>query len=150
MKVVLESLSQLIDRDLNKLASEIRQYPDEASIWKVEKAISNSAGTLCLHLCGNLQHYIGHVLGGSVYKRNRDLEFSARHVSRDLLLKEIDNARLAVAQTLPNLNPDITEKHYPEKVFEQPMTTLHFLIHLEAHLNYHLGQVNYHRRLLAS
>lgn len=145
----IESISSIINRDLTTLADEITKYPSEESLWKIESGISNSAGNLCLHLCGNLQHYFGAVLGGTEYKRDRPLEFSARNIPRTELLVEIERARIAVTQTLENFKPSQLQKEYPEKVFEHSMTSMHFFIHLTAHLGYHLGQVNYHRRLLA-
>lgn len=144
----IESISSIINRDLTKLADEITNYSSEESIWKTAPGISNSAGNLCLHLCGNLQHYFGAVLGGTGYKRDRPLEFSARNVPKTELLAEIERARTAVTQTLENFKPSFLQKEYPEKVFDHPMTSMHFFIHLTAHLGYHLGQVNYHRRLI--
>lgn len=146
-KSFLESVAKLFDRDLNKLEEEIRQYPDEASVWLIRGDIKNPAGNLCLHLCGNLQHYIGAVLGGSGYIRNRDNEFAARNLSREALLTEIRNTRAIVNKTLSELKEAELLKEYPEAVFSFSMSTMHFLIHLLAHLGYHLGQVNYHKRL---
>lgn len=144
----IESIAKLIDRDLTKLAAEISQYPTEESIWAVRSSISNSAGNLCLHLCGNLQHYFGAVLGNTNYKRDRPNEFATKGIPKAELLAEIERARIAVSQTLENLKPSLLLKEYPEKVFDYPMTSMHFFIHLAAHLDYHLGQVNYHRRLV--
>ena len=147
MVPLLHSLHKIFDRDIAKMEAEISQYPTEESLWNIDGAIKNPGGNLCLHLCGNLQHYIGAVLGGSDYKRNRDLEFSAKNVSRHDLLAEIQRTRQAVATTLEKLDPDLLEKEYPSPVFDYAMTTSFFLIHLSAHLGYHLGQINYHRRL---
>ncbi len=148
-KHLLDSLSAILIRDLNKLESELLLYSSEESLWKDEKSIKNPAGNLCLHLCGNLQYYIGAVLGNTGYIRNRDNEFAARNVSRENLLKEIAHARKAVSETLPSLTEAQLLSDYPVDVFGHPMNTLHFLVHLSTHLGYHLGQVNYHRRLVA-
>ena len=142
------SIVTIVDRDLKKLEDEIKLYPTEQSLWTIEGAVKNSAGNLCLHLCGNLQHYIGAVLGRSGYIRNRDHEFAARNISRELLISEIDKTRAAVTTALETLDPLTLDNDYPEKVFSYSMTTSHFLIHLAAHLGYHLGQINYLRRLL--
>ena len=150
MAPLLQSLHKIYDRDLAKMEAEINQYPTEESIWHIDGAIKNPGGNLCLHLCGNLQHYIGAILGGSDYKRNRDLEFSAKNVSRRDLLAEIQRTRQTLSTTLENLPPDLLEKEYPEPVFNYAMTTSYFLVHLSAHLGYHLGQINYHRRLCAA
>lgn len=42
------------------------------------------------------------------------------------------------------------QQEYPILVFESKTSTEFFLIHLSTHLAYHLGQINYHRRLLDS
>lgn len=149
MSTFFKSISEIMLRDLDKLQKEIEQYPSEASIWVVKDGIANSAGTLTLHLCGNLQHYIGVGLGNSEYKRDRDNEFSARNISKDALIKEIGHARLAVKASLENLSDNVLNSEYPLPVFDYKMTIQHFMIHLVAHLGYHLGQVNYHRRLTA-
>ena len=147
-KLLLASLQTLLMRDLNKLESELLLYPNEESLWKIEKSIKNPAGNLCLHLCGNLQHFIGTVLGKTDYVRNRDNEFAARNILRGNLLQEIAHAKKAVADTLPLLTEEQLLSDYPVDVFGHPVTTLHFLVHLTAHFSYHLGQVNYHRRLV--
>jgi uncharacterized damage-inducible protein DinB len=140
----------LFERDILKLKSEISSYTQEETIWKISGLISNSGGNLCLHLMGNLQHYIGHVLGGNDYLRNRAAEFTRKDVPRDELLVELDHTRDLVTKTVRSLTVEDLEKTYPERVFDYEMTTGYFMLHLLAHLNYHLGQVNYHRRLLDS
>jgi hypothetical protein len=150
MNPTIEALIRIYERDLNKLEEEIRLYPDEALMWKVAKGINNSGGNLCLHLCGNLQYYFGTVLGQTGYKRNRPLEFSAKDVPLSEVLKELQAAKKAVAGVLSSLTTADLDKEYPEVVFDKPMTTVYFLIHLASHLGYHLGQINYHRRLLTS
>ena len=147
MNLATQSLMTLYSRDLDKLAEEIKLYPDEAAIWKVAPGISNSAGNLCLHLCGNLQHFIGTILGNSGYVRNREEEFSSRNIPREKLLEEIEKTKAAIAQTLPHLPHEQLHAPYPVEVFGHPMATVFFLMHLATHLGYHLGQVNYHRRL---
>lgn len=147
-KVFIKSLIGIFERDLNQLEKEISLYPDEESLWTLQGQIKNSAGTLCLHLCGNLQHYIGAVLGKSAYVRNREQEFAARNLSRQELRNEIVRTKEAVRTGLSTLDTSLLEQEYPVKVFDNPMSTTFFLIHLAAHFNYHLGQVNYHRRFL--
>lgn len=139
----------LFERDLDKLENEIRQYPDETSIWKLQGEIKNTAGNLCLHLCGNLQHYVGALLGNSGYQRNRPFEFSAKGIPRETLLLEIAKTRKVVSATLQKLNESSLAAIYPEETLGYPMTTAFFLTHLFGHLGYHLGQINYHRRLVA-
>lgn len=148
--MLIASLKSIYKRDLEKLRNEIESYNDETAIWKVGGEIANPAGNLCLHLIGNLKAYIGAELGGSGYVRHRDLEFSTKGTSRDDLLKGIDETLTDVLAGLDKLTPEQLEADYPQVVFADkgPMTTGYFLIHLAGHLNWHLGQINYHRRLL--
>ena len=148
--MINEVLAKLYLRDLDKLKAEISQYADEADLWKTSGEITNSAGNLTLHLIGNLNHYFGAVLGGSGYVRHRDDEFSGKNASREWMLAEIDSVGSVVSDVLSRLTAADLAAIYPEEVFGHPMTTEYFLVHLATHFNYHLGQINYHRRLLAS
>jgi uncharacterized damage-inducible protein DinB len=145
---MIEALAKLFLRDLVKLKTEISSFKDEKKIWEISGDIKNSAGNLCLHLCGNLQHFIGAMLGNSGYIRNRDAEFSRKDVTLTELVKEIDQTIKTVKLTLESLTDAELNKIFPSNIFGEGTTTDLFLIHLEAHLNYHLGQINYHRRLL--
>ncbi|MEM8521905.1 DUF1572 family protein [Flavobacterium sp. PL12] len=148
--MLVESLKTLFNRDLNKLQEEIELYKNEANLWKIEKGISNSAGNLCLHLIGNLNSYIGSTLGKTDYIRNRDLEFSLINVSKAELLNRIEKTKVVVNNALEVITSKKLEEEYPLLVFENKTTIAFFLIHLSTHLAYHLGQINYHRRLLDS
>ncbi|HVI43236.1 MAG TPA: DinB family protein [Chitinophaga sp.] len=145
--MLTETLINLFERDLSKLEEEIAAYGTEEALWRIPEGISNPAGNLCLHLCGNLQHFVGKVLGNTDYVRNRDLEFSARNVPRQDLLEQVGATRRIVLTVISGLSNADMEKIYPEIVFGREMATGHFLVHLQGHLNYHLGQINYHRRL---
>jgi len=146
--MIIETLQKLFKRDLEKLKQEIGLYREERNLWVIDKGIANSAGNLCLHLAGNLNTYIGAEIGKTGYIRNRDLEFSQKNVPRQELIKMIENTITVVEDGLNNLNEDDLEKEYPLLVFKEKTSTGYFLIHLAVHLGYHLGQVNYHRRLL--
>ncbi|MCC6462547.1 MAG: DUF1572 family protein [Saprospiraceae bacterium] len=143
------TLSELFARDLRVLANEIHLYENEADLWIVRDGISNSAGNLCLHLLGNLQHFIGALLGNSGYVRDRDREFSDKNVPRAELLAGIETTIGVVTSTLNQLSAAQIEAEFPVKKRDQTVTTEHMLLHLFGHLSYHLGQVNYHRRLCA-
>ncbi len=147
--MVIEILKSLYDRDLRKLKTEIESYADESAIWKTDGEITNSAGNLCLHLIGNLKHFIGAVVGHSGYVRHRDLEFSIDGVPRADLLKGVDETLEVVLASLDKVTPRQLEEAYPMVVFAGmgTMANEYFLIHLATHLSYHLGQINYHRRL---
>ncbi len=146
--MLLEVLKKLFRRDLNKLKTEIELYNNEEKLWAVNNVISNSAGNFALHLVGNLNAYIGAELGNTGYKRQRDLEFSLKDVSRAELLNQVDKTLVMVEKVLSKLTTNDLEKEYPLLVFKESMTTEYFLVHLTTHFSYHLGQINYHRRLL--
>ncbi|MFI5237506.1 MAG: DinB family protein [Ignavibacteriales bacterium] len=143
-----ETILKLFLRDLEKLKTEISSFKDEKNIWKISGDIKNSSGNLCLHLCGNLQHFIGGVLGNSGYVRNRDAEFSRKNVPLQELVIEIESTIKIVDKTLNELKEEKLKEIFPSNVFGYEMTTEFFLVHLTTHLNYHLGQINYHRRLI--
>lgn len=149
MNTTLNSLHKLYHRDLDLLAQEITAYPTEASLWVIDGDIKNSGGNLCLHLCGNLQHFIGTVLGKTNYVRNREAEFADKAIPKATLLKQIQDTKNAMS-ILTQLDPLHLQETYPIQVFNEPMTTEYFLIHLLGHLTYHRGQINYHRRLLTN
>ncbi len=146
--MLIDTLIQLFERDLNRLMTEIGLYKEEATIWKIEKGISNSAGNLVLHLIGNLNTYIGKELGGTGYVRNRELEFSTKFVKRDLLIEHLNATLEMIKATLSGLSNEDLMQEYPILVLTEKTTTEYLLVHLTTHLTYHLGQINYHRRLI--
>ncbi len=148
--MLLPILQSLFERDLLKLKTEISSYKDESKLWQVEKSIINSAGNLCLHLIGNLNTYIGAEFGKTGYIRNRELEFSQTGVSKKELEERIEATALVVKQSLNKLGDTDLLLDYPQIVLGQKVTTGLFLVHLATHLSYHLGQINYHRRLIDS
>lgn len=135
------------EKDLIRLKLEIEAYINEDKLWIKAEGINNSAGNLCLHILGNLNNYIGAILGNTGYVRNRPAEFSEK-TSKDYLLKFLDETTEMVKQTISNLDSEVLNQTYPDNVFGYEMKTEYFLIHLVGHLNYHLGQINYHRRIL--
>ena len=147
---MLTHLTLLYDRDLTLLANEVNLYPTGESLWIVADGIANSGGNLVLHLCGNLRHYIGFRLGAIDYRRDRPAEFSLRGLSKAELLAKIESARHAVATALVALPASRLDELYPEEVMGAPMAVGFFLIHINGHLRYHTGQINYHRRLLGN
>ena len=143
-----KSLTEIFIRDLNKLKDEIKSFEKEEEIWITPGSIKNSPGNLCLHICGNLNHFIGSVLGKSGYVREREKEFSFKNIPRKELITLINKTISVVTETIESLDQERFDKRYPIDVFGTEMSTEFFLIHLTAHLNYHLGQINYLRRLL--
>ncbi|WP_373398561.1 DUF1572 family protein [Algoriphagus halophilus] len=146
--MLLNELIKLFERDLDRLYKEIDAYTDEKVLWEIENQISNSGGNLCLHLLGNLQAFVGHELGGFDYQRDREFEFAGKDVPKSKLLSEITKLKRIMVSSLEGMDEDLMDKNYPIEVFGRPMTNEYFLIHLYGHFNYHLGQINYHRRIL--
>lgn len=144
----IQNSSALFDRDLKKLKVEIESYKSENKIWVIDKGITNSAGNLCLHLIGNLNTYVGLALGKIAYVRNRELEFSSKNIPKAELLSKIEETRKVVQTSLSDITSSDLEQEFPMLVFEKPTSTEYMLLHLTTHLAYHLGQINYHRRLL--
>ena len=139
-------LKQIITRDLRAAKREIEAYPDDASVWRVIPGTPNTAGTLALHLAGNLQHFFGSILGRDGYVRNRDAEFARRDAPRGELLSGLDAAIASVERTLGALDDATRDGAYPEPIAKRTVPTEAFLLHLATHLAYHLGQIDYHRR----
>jgi hypothetical protein len=144
----LATLRQLFNRDLQKLKLEISLYQHESALWIIDANIANAAGNLCLHLVGNLNTFIGAQLGQSGYIRDREAEFSLKNVPRTELLQKIEDTIVVIDKTLAALSEEQLELDYPIVVLDGKTTTGFMLIHLATHLGYHLGQINYHRRLL--
>lgn len=146
--MLTHTLKKLFRRDLEKLKQEIGLYQKEKNLWIVDKNIPNSAGNLCLHLVGNLNYFIGTHLGNTGYVRHRELEFSLKDIPQAELIKMVEETIEVIDTTLDHVTEAQLNDDYPVVVFADKMTTEYFLVHLAAHLGYHLGQVNYHRRLL--
>jgi hypothetical protein len=146
--MLLTSLIPLYDRDLKALRMEIESYSDEASIWKIAPGINNSGGNVFLHLMGNLNTFFGAVYANTGYVRDRPLEFSTTGLSRDTLLEVLDEIHPIVLRVLSEFPESELGSNYPIKILEEEKSVAYIFIHLETHLAYHLGQINYHRRLL--
>lgn len=134
-------------RELNKLKEELLLYKNENELWRLKGDIKNSPGTLALHLIGNLQHFIGAQLGSTGYIRQREKEFADRNVPREKLIREIDDTIKIIQKVLPAITDEQFNSEYPIPFLEQKRSVGELLFILYGHLNYHLGQINYHRRL---
>jgi uncharacterized damage-inducible protein DinB len=141
-------LKTIMARELRALAREVQAYPDDASVWRTFPGIANSAGTLVLHLAGNIQYYIGTRLGGDRYVRDRQAEFARRDVPRGELVAEIERAIAALERALPKVSEEAMAADFPEPVGGKTLRTGEFLLHLATHLSWHLGQLDYHRRMV--
>lgn len=139
-------IATILVRDLRTLKRELDAFKDERHIWRTAPGITNSAGTLTLHLAGNLRHFVGAQLGKTGYVRDRDAEFARRDVPRADLLKEIDAAIADVERCVPKQSDKDLARPYPIPVGGVTVATGDFLTHLATHLTYHLGQLDYLRR----
>ncbi len=144
----VEDLRRVIHRDASSLRDELMGYENDGQIWQVLPGTKNAAGTLVLHLTGNLQHFFGAVLGKTGYVRNRDAEFSRRDVPRAELLAEVDRAVAAAQTGLAALQESDLERPYPGQLAGETWPTGLLLFHMATHLAYHLGQIDYHRRVV--
>lgn len=145
---MIEEFIKIFDRDLDRLKQEMELFDQENNLWKTTGSIKNSAGNLCLHLVGNLSTYIGRNMGHYDYRRDRDAEFSLKDVPKHELIRQVEVVKNWVLSTLRNMDQAKLEETYVENVLGFPMTNGFFLVHLFGHLSYHLGQINYLRRIL--
>ena len=143
---MIEPLREVLLRDLEKLRLEVEAFDDDADLWNHLPGTTNSPGVLAVHICGNLQHFIGATLGHTGYVRNRDAEFAADGLSRADVLAEIDRAREAVSEGLSKVDDATLEAEFPIDKFLGGRSTAFALLHFLGHINYHLGQINYARR----
>jgi len=149
MTALQSSVTTLLTRELQAFEREVELFPDNESVWRTVPGITNSAANLALHIAGNLQHFVGAVLGGSGYVRQRDLEFSRRSGTREEIIGELRKAAEVVRHVVPDLTPNSLERIYPEPVAGgRSIRTDLFLLHLCAHASFHLGQAGYLRRAL--
>ena len=146
--MILDDLRIYFNRDLTKLIEELNAYVVEEKMWLVTEGIYNSAGNLSLHIIGNLQWFVGAQLGKSGYIREREKEFSDKDIARTMITEGLESTRLVVNEVISKLDLEDLDKAFPLEVFGKPCTNSFMLMHLTTHLAYHLGQVNYHRRLL--
>jgi uncharacterized damage-inducible protein DinB len=147
MHDLTEYLRRTISRDLQTFRQEIELFPSDAAVWRTVPGVANPAGTLALHVCGNLRHYLGAVLGGSGYVRDRDAEFRLRGIPRRELAESLRGTDEVVLRVLQSLTPDSLLEPYPEPV-AGVLRTDWFLLHLGTHLAFHLGQAGYLRRTI--
>ena len=148
MMSTASDLAFLFSRDLARLGRQIEAFPNDETLWETLPGVLNPAGNLALHIEGNLREFVGRQLGKQPYKRNRELEFSLRGMSRHEIGTRIAEVRQSIPAVIQKLSVEQMEMEYPEVVLEVATTTRQFLIHLYGHLNWHLGQIDYLRRIL--
>jgi uncharacterized damage-inducible protein DinB len=142
------SVLTILERDLGKVIIELNAFQREQNIWALRGKINNTSGNLALHISGAVNHFIGAVLGSNGYQRNREKEFSDKNIPRGEVISKIHEAIATVRSVLPSIDEAEMQKEFPEKIGGQILSKGFFLTHLISHINYHLGQINYHRRLV--
>jgi uncharacterized damage-inducible protein DinB len=138
---------ELFVRELDNLHKEISAFADEGKLWLVKGEVKNCPGNLCLHLLGNVNHFIGATLGKTGYVRNREEEFSLKNISKQKLLGDITAAKAMVEKTFSNMDSSELQKDFPFELFGK-RSTEYMLSYFFGHFMYHMGQINYHRRLI--
>jgi len=146
--MILSEFKKLFLRDLDKVADECAGYVEEKNLWIKVDGINNTAGNLMMHICGNLQHFVGAVLDATGYERQRDFEFNGKLTQKEIQ-HEIETTKHVIGSFFDNASEGLLSQDYPLIPFGYTMTVRYFLMHLQGHLNYHLGQINYHRRILS-
>jgi hypothetical protein len=148
MNSILEDIQILMSRELDSLKDEIELFPDDKILWSVLPGITNSAGNLILHICGNLNYFIGSVLGNTGFIRDRESEFSRTSGSRAELIEELNKTNEMIQNVLPNLSESVVKQTYPKTIGRVDIPCDRFLLHLTVHLSFHLGQMGYLRRII--
>jgi len=141
-------LANFYERDIRKLIDEISLFNNEENLWRTEGSVKNSSGNLALHIIGGLNYLIGTTLAHTGYVRDREQEFISKGVQRKVLVMQLEALILMINKTVKALTPEDMEAEYPI-FFDKPKTSVSYvLVQVLLHLNYHLGQVNYLRRVL--
>jgi len=148
MNPILEDIQILMTRELNSLKNEIELFPDDKILWSVLPGITNSAGNLIIHICGNLNYFIGSVLGKTGFVRDRESEFSRKSGSRAELVAQLQDTLEIIQKVLPGVSDSILAANYPKTIGDFELPCGRFLMHLAVHLSFHVGQVGYLRRIL--
>jgi hypothetical protein len=146
--MLVNEFKTILLRDIAGVERELELYPDDASVWRTVTGLPNPAGNLLLHLTGNLQHFFGAALGNTGYVRDREAEFTRKDVPRSELSKELENARRAVLAAFNHLTEQKLDETHPVKITDTAFSNRLAVLQLITHLAYHLGQIDYHRRMV--
>ena len=141
-------LAEFYERDIRKLIEEVNLFNNEEDLWRTSGNVKNSSGNLVLHIIGGLNHFVGATLAHTGYVRDRDQEFIRKGEERKELVAQLEALIPLINGTMSALTQEDMEAEFPI-FFDKPKTSVSYvLVRLLAHLNYHLGQVNYLRRIL--
>ena len=143
---ITASFGSFLEREIETFICELQIFPGEY-FWEIPDGVKNSAGILAQHITGNLNHFIGHGLGNTGYIRQRDQEFIRSERKIEEIVAELEETKITVAKVFSRLDDADLEKPYPIEIpFE--LNTFGMLLQLHHHLSYHLGQLNYLRRII--
>jgi predicted ATP-grasp superfamily ATP-dependent carboligase len=148
IKMLGSLLANFYESDLRKLIEEVNAFQQESDLWVIRGSVKNTAGNLALHLAGGLNHFVGATLAHTGYIRHRDEEFSKKGVSRKEIVAQIEQLIPVVTSTLHGMTDEQLEAEYPLVYDNARVSHAYVLVRLLAHLSYHLGQINYLRRML--
>jgi uncharacterized damage-inducible protein DinB len=143
-----DDMRRAIVRELEAFAREVELFPDDETLWRTLPGVTNSAGNLALHVCGNLKHFVGAVLGGTGYVRDRPAEFATREGRREDVVRQLRETMDVVSRVLPDVPPGTLAAPFPEPHDGVQLPCDRFLLHVCLHLAFHLGQAGYLRRAL--
>ncbi|MBK7108535.1 MAG: DUF1572 family protein [Chitinophagales bacterium] len=138
----------ILGNGINSIITELQQYENETDIWNIEGEIKNSAGNLAFHLTGSINYFIGAVMANNGYVRNRDAEFSDKNISREKMISELNTTKTMMEEFISKQDVDFYNAIFPLQTFGENRSNHYALMIIAVHLNYHLGQINYHRRLI--
>ncbi|HET8963143.1 MAG TPA: DUF1572 family protein [Chitinophagales bacterium] len=138
----------ILSQGIDKIISELNQYENEMDIWEIDGEIKNSAGNLAIHLSGSINYFIGAVMAKNGYVRNRDAEFSEKNISREKMISELNTTKTMMEEFISQQDADFYNAIFPLQTFGENRSNHYALMIMAVHLNYHLGQINYHRRLI--
>jgi hypothetical protein len=147
---IQKDFAALYRRDLTRVIQQLQRFPDGPALWQLAPGVTNSAGNLALHLEGNLREFVGRQLGEVPYQRRREQEFAAKGVSKAEMISRLEEVAELVPRVLASLSDDVLAAPYPSQVVGGFESTQQFMLSLLAHLNYHLGQIDYLRRFLTN
>ena len=128
-------------QNLPRIVKCLEQLSEE-EIWWRPNSVSNSAGNLVLHLCGNVRQWIISGLGGAKDMRKRDLEFSEQGpIPRKALVTQLRQTVREASRILSRLSDESLTRNY--RIQGYRVTGLDAVFRVAEHFRYHTGQIIY-------
>ncbi len=119
----------------------------EDQIWKRPNEVSNSAGNILLHLCGNTRQYLVSALSDQPDIRERDEEFSAKggYSKEELQIKLTATVEEATG-ILQTMDEYRLMKIHSVQGFN--LSGIAIIVHVTEHYSHHTGQIIFWTKLL--